>query len=95
MQGMPLVTELEIGPNVTYIGNAAFRYYDSLKTLVLDCGIIGINSDCFRECDGLEKVIIKPHPSVDKFYIDKSAFYNCKSLKDVVLPNNHGGHRNH
>ena len=91
MQGMPLVTELEIGPNVTYIGNAAFRYYDSLKTLVLDCGIIGINSDCFRECDGLEKVIIKPHPSVDKFYIDKSAFYNCKSLKDVVLPNNLSG----
>ena len=45
-----------------------------------------ISSHAFTECKGLEKVVFSDQYT-EPFNIFDFAFYNCKSLKEVVMPN--------
>ena len=70
------------GYTVTEIGDDAFDYYRSLKSLIIPNTVASIGRYAFYHCTNLESVSI----SASVTYIDFSAFKNCDSLKSVTIP---------
>lgn len=61
------------------VGNNAFRYCISLKTISLPECVVSLGEGAFADCTSLEEVYL--HDGLED--IKDYTFYNCKSLKKV------------
>ena len=77
-----MLQAVEIGKNVTSIGDYAFSYCYSLASVVIPQGITSIGNNAFYYCSSLASVVIPQ--SVTS--IGNIAFSYCSSLASVVIP---------
>ena len=78
--------ELEVpsavdGQEVLYIGIDCFYDCDSLTTVILPDGLIGIDPYAFEGCDNLRGIFIPQGVA----FIDKCAFLDCTNLEAIYL----------
>ena len=83
------MTEINIPCTVKSIGNSAFYGCSNLKTVQLNEGLQIINNKAFAETP-IEQIIIPNSVTSIKgaksyAYREDAAFYNCTSLKTVVI----------
>lgn len=76
--------DVEIGDNVTKIGNLLF-YYSDINNIKIGENVEEIGGSAFEVCHKLNGNIVIPN-SVKK--IGACAFYNCANLTNVTLPKN-------
>ncbi len=74
---------IKFDSDITSIGNYAFAYCASLKSITIPDSITSIGNYAFKNCTSLTSVTIPD--SVTS--IGGSAFYNCNSLTSVTIPN--------
>lgn len=72
------------GSGSVYNDNSWANYQDKIKSIVIEEGITTIGFNTFNGFESLEDVTL-PN-SLKK--IDKSAFYNCVKLDEIVIPSN-------
>ena len=77
-----MLQAVEIGKNVTSIGNYAFSYCYSLASVVIPEGVTSIGNYAFYYCYSLASVVIPEGVTS----IGNDAFYGCYSLASVVIP---------
>ena len=77
-----MLQAVEVGRNVTSIGNYAFNYCYSLSSIVIPDSVTSIGNYAFTSCYSLENIII-PYSVTS---IGDSAFQNCYSLSSIVIP---------
>ena len=75
--------EVIIPPEVTVIGDAAFRQNGRIKRVVLHNRVTAIGRNAFANCTGLVEIVIPSSVTV----IGAGAFANCKNLKTVTILN--------
>jgi TolB-like protein len=75
--------EAIIPPEVTVIGDAAFRQNGRIKRVVLHNKVTAIGRNAFANCTGLVQIVIPSSVTV----IGAGAFANCKNLKTVTILN--------
>lgn len=77
-------TSYIIPDRVTSIGDFAFMYCISLKSITIPNSVTSVGCDAFRWCVLLESIIIPESvPS-----IGKGALFFCESLKSITIPEN-------
>jgi hypothetical protein len=77
-------TSYIIPDRVTSIGDFAFMYCISLKSITIPNSVTSVGCDAFRWCVLLESIIIPESvPS-----IGKGALFLCESLKSITIPEN-------
>ena len=76
--------KLEIGQDVTAIGNYAFQNNKKLKQLILSDNISGLGQYAFSGCNELEKVYIGKGIPV----LPKHVFSDCSALPEISIPTN-------
>lgn len=77
-------TSYIIPDGVTSIGDFAFMYCISLKSITIPNSVTSVGCDAFRWCVLLESIIIpKSVPS-----IGDGAFMYCESLQSITIPEN-------
>ncbi|MDR1869179.1 MAG: leucine-rich repeat domain-containing protein [Treponema sp.] len=74
--------EVIIPPEVTVIGDAAFRQNGRLKRVVLHNRVTAIGRNAFANCTGLVEIVIPS--SVTS--IGAGAFQNCSALTEITIP---------
>ena len=75
-------TSYIIPDGVTSIGDFAFMYCISLKSITIPNSVTSVGCDAFRWCVLLESIIIPESvPS-----IGKGALFLCESLKSITIP---------
>ncbi|MDR3019446.1 MAG: leucine-rich repeat protein [Treponema sp.] len=74
--------EVIIPPEITVIGDAAFRQNGRVKRVVLHNKITAIGRNAFANCRALVEIVIPE--SVTS--IGAGAFNNCTSLVDIIIP---------
>ena len=74
--------EVIIPPEITAIGDAAFRQNGRIKRVVLHNRVTSIGRNAFTYCSGLTEIVIPS--SVTS--IGANAFYGCTSLVEIVIP---------
>lgn len=72
-----------IPSSVTSIGNSAFEYCETLKSITIPDAVEHIGAYAFYECATLPSVTI---PEGVK-QLNSSSFYGCSGLKSITLPN--------
>lgn len=77
-------TSYIIPDGVTSIGDFAFMYCISLKSITIPNSVTSVGCDAFRWCVLLESIIIPE--SVTS--IGKGALFLCESLKSITIPEN-------
>ena len=77
-----LITDLVIPDGVKSIGDHAFNYCDSLKTVVIPRGARSIGTFAFDRCQNLISIEIPDTVTT----IESYAFDSCHSLKSIVIP---------
>jgi len=77
------IRKIEIGDNVTSIGENTFYYCTSLSQVTIPNGITSIGENAFYYCNSLSQVTI-PNGITS---IGENAFYYCNSLSQVTIPN--------
>ena len=68
--------------DLTIIGNSAFSYCETLKTIELPSTVETIDSYAFQSCIALANVILPNHLT----QIGQRAFSGCKELSSIILP---------
>lgn len=77
-------TSYIIPDGVTSIGDFAFMYCISFKSITIPNSVTSVGCDAFRWCVLLESIIIPESvPS-----IGKGALFLCESLKSITIPEN-------
>ena len=76
------VKVVEIGEEVTYLGNEAFAGCQNLTEIKSWGGVTSIGDGVFMRCDNLVKVEL-PDTITD---MGRDLFYSCKNLAEVKLP---------
>ena len=76
---IPLYGDYSDGDLNVDTGTPWYRYRDSIKTLVMEEGIILIGLNAFTNCTSLETVYV-PTSLTDVYEV---AFYKCSAIKDV------------
>ena len=71
------------GKSVTSIGNCAFRYCTSLKSITIPNSVMEIGSSAFSGCSSLTSITI-PNSVTE---IGVYAFKGCTSLTSITIPN--------
>ena len=87
-EGIETLTITE-GMNITTIGREAFRYSDTLKSVVLSPNVAQIQDYAFGDCANLESVVMNVRngtESSDLTAIGSSAFANCGKLVTIGIP---------
>ncbi len=77
------VVALEIGIDVTNIGEFAFFYCNNLTSVTIPDSVTSIGYNAFEECTGLTSVTI-PYGVTD---IAEYAFDSCSGLTSITIPN--------
>ena len=77
-------TSYIIPDGVTSIGDFAFMYCITLKSITIPNSVTSVGCDAFRWCVLLESIIIPE--SVTS--IGKGALFLCESLKSITIPEN-------
>ena len=72
----------KIPDNVTTVGEKAFYYCNSLKSIDIPSSVMLIANDAFYECRGLESIIIP----ANVYSIGNNAFWYCTNLESVDFP---------
>ena len=75
------LTSVTIGDNVTSIGEHAFKFCSSLKSVIIG-SVTTIGSYAFESCRSLTSVTIPNSVTT----IGDNAFYYCDNIKKIVLP---------
>ena len=78
-----MLQKVEIGSNVTSIGQYAFNYCYSLASIVIPNSVTSISSSAFRYCYSLTSIVM-PNSVTS---IGDNVFDNCYSLASIVIPN--------
>ena len=76
------IVALEIGIDVTSIGECAFVGCESLISVTFSNNLTSIGSYSFSQCKGITSIIIPNNVT----YINASAFDKCSELTDVTIP---------
>ena len=76
------ITSVEIGEDVTNIGNYAFFECTSLKNITIRESVTSIGESAFDSCNKLENIIIPA--SIQS--IGSAAFKECTSLTNITIP---------
>lgn len=76
-----MLQKIEIGSNVTSIGNYALGY-SSIQSITIPNGVSSVGKNVFQYCRGLNLVVIPNSVSS----IGGSAFSNCSQLDVVIIP---------
>ena len=71
------------GKSVTSIGNCAFRYCTSLKSITIPNSVMEVGSSAFSGCSSLTSITI-PNSVTE---IGVYAFKGCTSLTSITIPN--------
>ena len=79
------ITSVEIPENVEYIGNLAFTT-TAIKNVTIPAKTKEIGYAAFRKCMDLEKVTFAPGCKLK--VIDYNTFDSCRSLTEIVIPEN-------
>ena len=74
--------EVIIPPEITAIGDAAFRQNGRIKRVVLHSRVTSIGRNAFTYCSGLTEIVI---PSTVTS-IGANAFYGCTNLVEIIIP---------
>ena len=77
-----LLQAVNIGKNVTSIGNSAFQACYSLASITIPASVTSISSNAFSYCFSLASITIPA--SVTS--ISSNAFYYCYSLASITIP---------
>lgn len=77
------VVELEIGTDVTSIGDSAFLYCDKLTSVTIPNRVLSIGNYVFQGCSGLTSITI-PNSVTS---IGNGAFSYCSGLTSVTIGN--------
>ena len=72
----------EVAYRVTSIGEEAFRYCESLTSIVIPESVTSIGSSAFKGCSSLTSIVIGNGVTS----IGYGAFLECKSLTSIVIP---------
>jgi len=83
-QGANKLTSMIIPSNVKIIGNEAFRNMTGLETVTFEnpSQVTELKADVFRACDKLKEVMLPASITTIA-----SAFYECKALEKITIPN--------
>lgn len=73
---------IEVGNNITSLGNNSLYGCDKLKSVTLHGGVVSVGSRTFRECVSLQSIVL---PSAIN-RIENSIFMNCMSMESISLP---------
>ena len=79
-----IIKEVEIGNQVTSIGDMAFYNCTGLMSVTVPENVISIGDMSFLDCTGLMSVTV-PENVIS---IGDMAFYNCTGLMSVTIPEN-------
>ncbi len=74
------IESVQLGSNITEIGDGAFKGCKKLKSVKCSSGTIAIGNEAFKNCTNLEKVDLGSSIS-----LGDRAFKGCKKLKDVTI----------
>ena len=77
-----MLQAVEVGRNVTSIGDYAFYYCSSLSSIVIPDGVTSIGNYAFYYCNSLSSIVIPQGVTS----IGDYAFYYCYSLSSIVIP---------
>lgn len=77
-----MLKAVEIGKNVTSIGNFTFNYCYSLASVVIPQGVTSIGEHAFYYCHSLASIVIPQGVTS----IGSCAFDHCYSLANLVIP---------
>ncbi len=80
--GCILLSEVELGEDVEWIGKEAFKYCNNLWEITFPSTLERIGSMAFEECRGLKGVTMNEELT----RIESRAFENCVHLEEVQLP---------
>ena len=72
---------IEIGDNVTSIGNYAFAYQNFLETITISPDVTSIGKEAFDECLSLRAIILPNVTSLGQY-----AFWSCSGAKWILMP---------
>lgn len=78
-----IFTEIIIPDIINDIGRESFSQCWNLKQIFIPYSVNIIGEFCFGLCINLEEIIFGYSGSLN---IQKYAFYNCRSLKKIILP---------
>ena len=78
-----MIDEVNIGSNVTSIGNYVFQYCQSLASVTIPSSVTTIGTYLFSGCNSLASITIPS--SVTS--ISSRAFSSCYSLASITIPN--------
>ena len=76
------ITKCIIPDSVKRIGNNAFSYCKSLKSITIPNSVINIGNNAFYRCKSLKEITIPNNIT----YIGRCAFSFCESLKEIIIP---------
>ena len=72
----------EVAYRVTSIGDLAFRFCESLTSIIIPDGVTSIGENAFEDCSSLTSIVI-PNGVTS---IGQQAFEGCKSISSIVIP---------
>ena len=76
------IQKIEIGTDVTMIGNYVFYYCTSLSSVTIPNSVTSIGNKAFQTCYALSSITIPSSITA----IENNAFQNCHSLSSVTIP---------
>lgn len=76
-----MLRAVEIGRNVTSIGDYAFYYCNSLSSIIIPDGVTSIGNNAFQYCYSLSSIVIPD--SITR--INRYAFGYCYSLSSITI----------
>ncbi|MDR1791986.1 MAG: leucine-rich repeat protein [Bacteroidales bacterium] len=81
--GCTFLTTLNIGNDVTYIGDNVFQNFTNLTSVILGNSLMAIGQNLFSGCTNINTLSI----GNSVVSIGNTAFSGCSSLTSVVIPN--------